>query len=637
MKQKNPISESIELDMTGSSTFGRSPKVLASRTFNMIEADGWLTEYGGYKKIIELLSGGKGRGIFSSIPGNFMVAVVNENIYIIRKSYTLVDNQPLYDIKLIGAIFTSSGDVFIDENNVSQIGICDKTRIYVYDYNANTFSIAVLPEGFLPGYLTYQNGRFATVDYNAATWLLSAPGNALNWFPDEPMLGKIDTKPEVGRAIVRFPGRGNLIGILGKTVLEFWTDVGGAIFPYQKSSSTNGDYGIVNAATLAASDKIITWLGINEKSGPVIMYSTGDDVETISTDGINFRFEQLVNPEASSGFFVKLSGHLFYQLNFYDPADNFSVVYDFTSKKFYDVTDEKMDHHIARKVCFFDNDYYFVSFNDGNLYQLSAELSTYDYGTFSDGSPHICEIPRVRVNSNIRLKNASHFVVNNLNFTIEQGNDPANNFNNDAIDTKIILSEDGIPLVNEQSGAYLIVDNPSDIPQEIFVLVAQDGTTVMIDETGVSELITQVAVLEDDVTLIISQTGEVLMDQSGAFEIISQKNINPPPDEDVVLIVSQDGQIMMDQTGNYEIIAQYLLPPHLVDTDIYHPRIAISLSRDGGISFGRWNEKDFYLSAHRVNKLNWWNLGMANDLVVQVRFFGLSRWKVTNGEVNIYQ
>jgi hypothetical protein len=250
MSQKNPISKAMDLDITGSSTFGRDPKVLANRTFNMIEADGWLTEYGGYTKIVELLTDGKGRGIFSSTPGGFMVAVVNENVYVIRKSYFLTNNQLIYDVKLIGQIASYSGDVFIDENNVSQIGICDKTKIYVYDYNLNTFTVAVLPEGVLPGYLTYQNGRFATVDYNQAAWLLSAPGDALNWFPDNPMLAKIDTKPEVGRAIVRFPGRGNLIAVLGKTVLELWTDVGAALFPYQRSSSTNGDYGIANAAKI---------------------------------------------------------------------------------------------------------------------------------------------------------------------------------------------------------------------------------------------------------------------------------------------------------------------------------------------------------------------------------------------------
>jgi hypothetical protein len=369
------------------------------------------------------------------------------------------------------------------------------------------------------------------------------------------------------------------------------------------------------------------------------MYSTGDDVETISTDGINYKFEQLVNPEASSGFFVKLSGHLFYQLNFYDPADNYSLVYDFTTKKFYDVTDEQMNHHIARKACFFDNDYYFVSFTDGNLYQLSAELSTYDYGTFSDGTPKIFEIPRARINSNIRLKNASPYVVNNITFTIEQGNDPENNFTLSPEQViRIILSEDDIILVDEVSNAYLIVDNPSDIPQEIFVMISQDGDTI-IDQTGFFEIISQVISVfpQDDVIFIIAQTGEVLTDQTGLYEIISEFKIIQPPSDSVVLVVSQQDEIMIDQSGNYEIISQHLFPPYPIDNDIYRPRIALSLSRDGGYSFGAFNEKNFYTSAHRINKLNWWNLGMSNDLVVQVRFFGRGRWKATDGEVNIYQ
>jgi hypothetical protein len=55
---------------------------------------------------------------------------------------------------------------------------------------------------------------------------------------------------------------------------------------------------------------------------------------------------------------------------------------------------------------------------------MSSELSTFQY----EGKDPI-EIPRIRVCSNIRMPNSFRFVVNNLTFTLEQGDDTDNQQN----------------------------------------------------------------------------------------------------------------------------------------------------------------------------------------------------------------
>jgi len=82
-----------------------------------------------------------------------------------------------------------------------------------------------------------------------------------------------------------------------------------------------------------------------------------------------------------------------------------------------------MNYHIARRVASFDNDYYFISLNDGNLYQIAADFYTYDYGTT------IKNIPRKRVCSNVRLPDSTPFIVNQATMTVEQGNDVDNDGN----------------------------------------------------------------------------------------------------------------------------------------------------------------------------------------------------------------
>jgi hypothetical protein len=437
------LAQSMTLDISGSSTFGRDPKIMSSRTFNMIISDNWLVEYGGYKSILQLLPEGNGRGIFTSIRGGLLVAVISNRVFSIQIYATTQQNERIYKTTQVGLLDSFSGDVFMDENNTNQIAICDQHDLYIYNHGVFSFEKAVLPEGLIPGYVTYQDGRFIIPDTASSVWALSQVGNGLDWFwgnSGGPVLGALQTKGDYVQAALRVPGKGNLLFVMGQTVTELWTDVGSAGFPYQKSKSINIDYGCINQATIASLDDLIVWLGINEKAGPVIMYSTGGNIEQISTDGINYKLSQLNHPEISTGFFVKLSGHLIYQLTFYDPSDNYSLIYDFTTQKFFDVTDENMNFHIARHVAFFDDDYYFISFNDGNLYQMDAAFTTYDYGLDSEGNPKIQEIPRVRVCSNIRAPNSSRFVVNSMNFVLEQGNDTANDFNDPSYNPRIGFS-----------------------------------------------------------------------------------------------------------------------------------------------------------------------------------------------------
>lgn len=503
-KVQSPSTKDMPLDIVGSSTFGRDPKILASRTFNMITADDFLIDNAGYRKVIKLSNKGTGRSIFTSIPANSMICVINNQVYSIQIYSQTRSNQFNYTTQLVGTLNSYSGSVSIDENNAGQIAICDGNDLHIYNHRTNDFQKAVIPEGFVPTYVTYQDGRFIITDKLSSLWAISAVGDGLSWHSGnsgQALLGAIQTKPDFSRAVIRVPGKGNLIFVFGETVGELWTDVGANPFPYKKSSSVNFDYGILSTATLAASGGIVAWLGANEKSGPVIMYSTSADVSQVSTDGINYKFSLLNNPRASTAMFYMLSGHLIYQLTFYDPKDNFTIAYDFTDKKFYDLTDQDMNYHIAADIAFFNDDYYFVSLNDGCIYQMDASYTSYDYGEFSaDGSPKVYDIPRIRVCSNVRAPSSNRFVVNSLSFTMEQGSDTQNT---------------GLP--------------------------------------------------------------------------------------------------------NYD------------------PRIGLSQSQNGGISFGTYSTKPVYRAGNRINKLQWWQVGAANDYVPQFRFWGKGPWKATNGLVSIQQ
>lgn len=414
MTKAYPLNKKImPINIAGSSKFGRHSKISAEKTYNMFISDEWLVPTPGYIKIANIDPLAEGRGIFTSVRENIMVAVIGNGVWVITSEIKKFGREiPIGSIGerlaiKVGEIETFTGDVFIDENENQEIGICDKKNIYMYNYGSATFQKATI--NFTPGYLTYQDTYFIAPDIDNPRWFLSGANDGLTWQILASTTGGFQTKPDNPKAVVRVPGKSNQVFVMGSTVTESWNDIGYKLFPYFRTNSFNIDYGCVNQATIAMSDKFVVWLGSNEHSSPTIMVSDGGPAQQISTDGINFALSQLTEPSDSYGFLFKSDGHLFYVLTF--DTDNVSYLYDFNTDKFYFLTDEKMGNYIAKKVTFFNDDYYFISLIDGNIYRMSADITTYDDNI----------IPRIRVANTIRLPNGLPFIGQQLGFTLEQG------------------------------------------------------------------------------------------------------------------------------------------------------------------------------------------------------------------------
>lgn len=462
--------KSQPLDIVGSSKFGRYPKISVERTYNMIISDGWLVPFAGHKKINTLNLGQQGRGIYTSTKFQHMILVVDNGVYIVTNDLQILK---------VNTIDTYSGDVFIAENNGDEIAICDKQDVYIFNYRNDTFQKINIDTNVVPGYITFQDTYFIVPDTFSGKWRLSANNDGTTW-PTE-NIAEFQTKADKAVATLRMPGRGGTLLVFGSTVTEVWTDVGAQIFPYKRNTSYNIDYGCLNPATIASLQDFVVWLGANETSGPSIMYSNGGNIEQLSTDGINFLLDSLTNAANSYGFLFRQDGHLIYQITF--PDDNLTLIYDFETKQFFHLCDERFSNHVAKRVVYFNNSHYFVSLNDGNLYELNSKYDTFDGET----------IPRVRTCRNFRMQDSSKFIVSNLNFTLEQGHDSS-------------LS-----------------------------------------------------------------------------------------------------------------------------------KVELMISKDGGEAFSSGLNKDLNSIGKRLNKLDYWDLGYANDFVPQFRFWGNGRFVVTNGEINYYQ
>ena len=228
----------------------------------------------------------------------------------------------------------------------------------------------------------------------------------------------LQTKPDFAKAAIRIPSHGNNLLVLGTTVAEIWTQVAG-IQTYQRQSSINIDYGVASVSTIAASDDMVCWLGINEKSSPCIMVMSGGQAQRISTDGIDFLLSGIKHPDQSTAMFYRQDGHVFYILTFFHPDDNLSIMYDFTTQKFFDLTDWDFTYFPARQMVYFNNQVYFASLKQGALMNITTAIPT-----MSIDATHTYDIPRVRKCDTFRLPGSDRFIVNQFSFTIANGVDP---------------------------------------------------------------------------------------------------------------------------------------------------------------------------------------------------------------------
>lgn len=426
--------QQIPLKVVGGTHFGRYAKISNEQTWNFIVSDEWLVPYAGYKNVLTIAPDVSGRGIYSSYRESMLIAVYGTFIYRINPTGThQQDGTPNFTFALIGTMYTAEGDVYITENNNGQIVLTDGTYVYVYNYtpdipaddvfrSSNPSSVNPFSFPFSnPGYCSFQNANVLIACMQTTTWVISGESgspavipDATVWPNDAAHVGALQTKPDFVQAPVPVPGGANNMLLLGRNVAEMWQFTGAALFPYQRNSTFNSDYGCINAATVASLGDVIVWIGVNEQSGPVLMVYKGNRIEQISTDGIDFEMGNLSNPQDCTGFLYQQDGHLIYQFTF--PLDNISYAYDFETNLFFNVSDENLNYHIARQIVYFNNTYYFVSLNGGNLYEFDTKFPFAQYS-----SDNIQDIPRIRITPPFRLPTQRYFIVKSLGFTLENG------------------------------------------------------------------------------------------------------------------------------------------------------------------------------------------------------------------------
>ena len=88
-------------------------------------------------------------------------------------------------------------------------------------------------------------------------------------------------------------------------------------------------------------------------------------------------------------------------------------------------------------------------------------------------------------------------------------------------------------------------------------------------------------------------------------------------------IISESGKKMLGEFG-------------LCTFENNRPRVDMSFSKNGNQSFSNVVGRELNEMSHFRNQIRWHRIGQANELTIQLRFWGLNRFVVSDGVAEIY-
>lgn len=375
----------------------RTPFINSQNIFNMYiaynaaEKKMFLAPISGKSDKIKFDNGNKIRATYTF--NNLLFIVCSNIVYSINTAQ---------QITTIGTIDTTSGYIGIS-NNINQLAIVDGVHVYIYTALTGIFqkvvdtpapNLSVPPPQ--PFDITFKDGYFIVASNFENKVYISNLNDGTKWVDttaEQQLIISLQSIPDKLAGCKVF---GISLYIFGKYSSEIWTDSGGADFPFSKNTTVLIQHGIASPWTVQQGFGILAYLSNDRDGHPAIMVAI-DGVNTIpaaiSTPELEYAIQNLENPSDSDAILWRENGDIFYQINFVE--GNKSFLYNFTTKKWTQISTNENNRDISATHAYFNNKHYIGAFNEPALYTLSHRNLT-NNGTI---------IPRIIITSPLRSSN----------------------------------------------------------------------------------------------------------------------------------------------------------------------------------------------------------------------------------------
>ncbi len=314
-----------------------------------------------------------------------------------------------------GTLLTTTGRVSMADNGSvgDQLMIVDGT--YGYIYTVSTGAFAQITDVDFPGAdtVTFNDGYFIVSKPATGQFYLSKSYDGTTW--DALDFATAESNPDNVISVVA--DHGELI-VFGDVSTEFWTNTGGADFPYSRTNGTAMEWGLAAIKTVARFDNSLIWLAKNRMGEVQVVRLNGYLPQRVSTTDIETILNSYSGISDATGFSYLMNGHPFYQLNF--TSANESWLYDGLSNAWSQLKSgtgrhraEMGTNYLGRTVV---SDY-----ENGKLYNLDSDAYT------DDGEMIVSELITKHVFANLERYSISELQVDlesGVGLAVGQGSEP---------------------------------------------------------------------------------------------------------------------------------------------------------------------------------------------------------------------
>lgn len=302
------------------------------------------------------------RQAFTSSNGRCFFVVANK-LYEVNSSGSVSER---------GELESSSGNLSIDEND-TQLGLCDGTRLYVMEYSDNTFSEVTDPD--LPSnvvFLTVIDGYFVVIEADSGRFFISANGDGTSW--DALDFATAESNPDELRCVKNALGQ---LWLFGRNTTEIWTNTGASSFPFARISGAIMEVGIIAPHSVQDVDNSIFWLGRDIRGGGIVYRANGFVPQPISPEPINIALQKATDIENITSWTYQEDGHTFYALT--GGGLETTLVYDISTQQWHERSynnNGDLSPHLGQCVTYAFGKQLVGDRRNGNIYEMS--LSNYD-------------------------------------------------------------------------------------------------------------------------------------------------------------------------------------------------------------------------------------------------------------------
>lgn len=299
-----------------------------------------------------------------------------------------------------GTLNTTSGRVDMFYNGDDLIMITDGTNGYIYTISTTT--LAEITDGDYPD-------TAPTGDWSDIYFIAFGPGDTFQISEDGTTWDALDIgNAGVGPIVRGIADHGELV-IFGHKKTTFWSNTGGADFPYQPIRGADVEVGLAARWSLTKYDDSLVFLGKNSL-GQVQVYKLQGHTPVPISDP---EFESIINRYATvsdaTGYAHFFEGHPFYRLNF--PAVGKSWEYDAKAGDWHERQSGLSGGRHRGEMCVdYQNKVRVFDYESGKIYTINATTYT------ENGDLYPFEITSKRV-----IKDYDPFSLSKLYLDFETG------------------------------------------------------------------------------------------------------------------------------------------------------------------------------------------------------------------------